>query len=96
MEEIKSGKKIDLFCDEQGVIKMGKRVYVPNKEELRRKILEEAHCAAYTMHPGSTKMYQDLKDHYWWKGMKKDVAKYVSKCLTCQQVKAEHRYPAGL
>ena len=75
---------------------MGKRVYVTNQEELRREILEEAHCATYAMHPGSTKMYQDLKDHYWWKGMKKDVAEYVSKCLTCQQVKAEHRHPAGL
>ena len=61
-----------------------------NKEELRRKILEEAHCFAYAMHPGSTKMYQDLKNNYWWKGMKKDIAKYVSKCLTCQQVKAKH------
>ena len=75
---------------------MGKRIYVSNKEELRREILEEAHCAAYAMHPGSTKMYQDLKDNYWWKGMKKDIAEYVSKCLTCQQVKAEHRHPAGL
>ena len=75
---------------------MGKRVYVPNKEELRREILEEAHYSAYAMHPGSTKMYQDLKDNYWWKRMKKDIAEYVSKCLTCQQVKAEHQRPAGL
>ena len=66
------------------------------KEELRREILEEAHCSAYAMHPRSTKMYQDLKDHYWWKEMKRDIAEYVSKCLTCQQVKAEHRHPAGL
>ena len=63
-EHIKSGKNKDLFCDEQGVIKMEKRIYVPNKEELRREILEEAHCSAYTMHPRSTKMYQDLKDNY--------------------------------
>ena len=96
MEDIKSGKNKDLNCDEQGVIKMGKRIYMLNKEELRREILEEVHCATYAMHPRSTKMYQDLKGHYWWKGMKKDVAEYVSKCLTCQQVKAEHRHPAGL
>ena len=56
-KDIKSEKNKDLFCDEQGVIKMGKRIYVPNKEELRREILEEAHCSAYAMHPGSTKMY---------------------------------------
>ena len=95
-EDIKSGKNKDLYCDEQGVIKIGERIYVPDKEELRRKILEEVHCSAYAMHPGSTKMYQDLKDHYWWKGMKKNIAEYVSKCLTCQQVKAEHQHPAGL
>ena len=94
-EDIKSGKNKELFCDEQGVIKMGKRIYVLNKEELRREILEEVHCAAYAMHPRNTKIYQDLKDNYWWKGMKKDISEYISKCLTCQQVKAEHRHPAG-
>ena len=56
-EEIKSGKNKDLSCDEQGIIRIGKRIFVPNKEELRREILEEAHCAAYAMHPRSTKMY---------------------------------------
>ena len=48
------------------------------------------------MHPGSTKMYRDLKQFYWWSGMKKDIVDYVSKCLTCQQVKAEHQVPSGL
>ena len=83
MEDIKSGKNKDLNCDEQGVIKMGKRIYVPDKKELRREILKEAHCSAYAMHPRSTKMYQNLKENYWWKGMKKDIAEYVFKCLTC-------------
>ena len=69
---------------------------MPDKEELRREILEEAHCSAYAMHPRSTKMYQNLKENYWWKGMKKDIAEYVFKCLTYQQVKAEHHRPAGL
>ena len=45
-KDIKSGKNKDLFCDERGVIKMGKRIYMPNKKELRRKILEKVHCAA--------------------------------------------------
>ena len=49
----------------------------------------------YTMHLGTTKMYQTLKAHYWWPTMKKDVAKYVSRCLTCQQVKAELQAPTG-
>ncbi|PPZ23015.1 hypothetical protein C5P36_27045, partial [Escherichia coli] len=48
------------------------------------------------MHPGGTKMYRGLKEHYWWMGMKRDVAEFISKCLTCQQVKAEHQIPTGL
>ena len=58
--------------------------------------MEEAHSSTYAMHPGSTKMYHTLKEHYWWKGMKRDIAEFVSRCLTCQQVKAEHQKPAGL
>ena len=63
--------------------------------ELKREIMEEAHSSAYAMHPGSTKMYHTLREHYWWKGMKKEIADFVSRCLTCQQVKAEHQKPAG-
>ena len=65
-------------------------------KELKKKFLFEAHNTIFTMHPRGNKMYQDLKQHYWWKGMKKDVTKYVSKCLTCQQVKAEHQLPTGI
>ncbi|KAL0411737.1 UNVERIFIED_CONTAM: Transposon Ty3-G Gag-Pol polyprotein [Sesamum latifolium] len=68
---------------------------VPNVEELRTEIMHEAHYAPYAMHPGSTKMYRDLRPYYWWPTMKKDVAEFVAKCLTCQQVKAEHQAPAG-
>ena len=57
--------------------------------------MEEAHSSAYAMHPGSTKMYRTLKEHYWWNGMKKEIANFVSICLTCQQVKAEHQKPVG-
>ena len=55
------------------------------------KLIYESHNTVFTMHPGGKKMYQDLKQYYWWRGMKKDVTEYVSKCLTCQQVKAEHQ-----
>ena len=58
--------------------------------------MEEAHFSAYSIHPGSTKMYHDLKDTYWWNGMKRDIAEFVSKCLTCQQVKLEHQRPLRL
>ncbi|KAL0426522.1 UNVERIFIED_CONTAM: Transposon Ty3-I Gag-Pol polyprotein [Sesamum latifolium] len=57
--------------------------------------MHEAHYAPYAMHPGSTKMYRDLRPYYWWPTMKKDVAEFMAKCLTCQQVKAEHQAPAG-
>jgi hypothetical protein len=58
--------------------------------------LREAHDSAYSIHPGSTKMYQDLKQKYWWYGVKKDVASHVALCDVCQRVKAEHQRPAGL
>ena len=69
---------------------------VPHNNELKKSILKEAHNTKYTMHPGGNKIYQDLKQHYWWPGMKKDITEYVAKCLTCQQVKAEHQVPSGL
>ena len=50
----------------------------------------------YTAHPGSTKMYQDLRRNFWWDGMKMDISKFVHKCLFCQQVKAEYKKSPGL
>ncbi|KAJ0704441.1 putative nucleotidyltransferase, Ribonuclease H [Helianthus annuus] len=73
-----------------------KRMWIPKLGNLRHRILEEAHKSKYTMHPGSDKMYQDLRKNFWLIGMKKDIATYVSKCLTCSQVKAEHQKPSGL
>jgi hypothetical protein len=58
--------------------------------------LREAHDSTYSIHPGSTKMYHDLKSRYWWYGMKRSIAKYVALCDNCQRVKAEHQRPAGL
>ena len=71
------------------------RLCVPDVDNLREEILEEAHFAAYSVHPGATKMYHSIRDFYWWNGLKKDVADYVAKCLTCHQVKAEHQKPSG-
>ncbi|GJT27236.1 reverse transcriptase domain-containing protein [Tanacetum coccineum] len=58
--------------------------------------MDEAHKSKYFVHPGADKMYYDLRDRYWWPGMKKDIAEYVSKCLTCLKVKSEHQRPSGL
>ncbi|GJZ32411.1 putative reverse transcriptase domain-containing protein [Tanacetum coccineum] len=59
-------------------------------------IMHESHMSKYSIHLGSDKMYQDLKKFYWWPNMKADIATYVSKCLTCSKVKAEHQKPSGL
>ncbi|GKD24252.1 putative reverse transcriptase domain-containing protein, partial [Tanacetum coccineum] len=59
-------------------------------------IMDEAHAVRYSIHPRADKMYYDLRDMYWWLGKKKDIATYVSKCLTCSKVKAEHQRPSGL
>ena len=72
------------------------RLCMPDDDGLKEEILSKANRSQYNFHPGSTKMYQNLRQHYWWNGMKKDVAKYVAKCLTCQQVKAQHCKPGGL
>ncbi|GJR23147.1 putative reverse transcriptase domain-containing protein [Tanacetum coccineum] len=58
--------------------------------------MHESHKSKYSVHPGSDKMYQDMKQLYWWPNMKADIATYVSKCLTCLRVKAEHQKPSGL
>ncbi|GKE79341.1 putative reverse transcriptase domain-containing protein [Tanacetum coccineum] len=63
---------------------------------IRDLIMLESHNSKYSIHPGSDKMYQDLKKLYWWPNMKADIATYVSKCLTCAKVKAEHQKPSGL
>ncbi|KAD3640135.1 hypothetical protein E3N88_29358 [Mikania micrantha] len=72
------------------------RIWVPSFGNLRKVIMDEAHKSQYSIHPGTDKMYQDPREFYWWPGMKKDIATYVCKCLTCLCVKAEHQRPFGL
>ncbi|GKA72960.1 putative reverse transcriptase domain-containing protein [Tanacetum coccineum] len=72
------------------------RIWVPLKGDVRTLMMDEAHTSKYSVHPGADKMYYDLRDRYWWPGMKKDIYEYVSKCLTCLKVKAEHQRPSGL
>nr|GEV80899.1 retrotransposon protein, putative, Ty3-gypsy subclass [Tanacetum cinerariifolium] len=73
-----------------------KRIWLPLHGGLRDLIMYESHKSKYSIHPGSTKLYQDLRKLYWWPNMKPDIAIYVSKCLTCAKVKAEHLKPSGL
>ncbi|GKB21225.1 putative reverse transcriptase domain-containing protein [Tanacetum coccineum] len=72
------------------------RIWVPLKGDVRTLIMDEAHKSKYSVHPGADKMYYDLRDRYWWPEMKKDIAVYVSRCLTCLKVKAEPQRSSGL
>nr|GFA06304.1 hypothetical protein [Tanacetum cinerariifolium] len=63
----------------------GDRLCVPSDPTLREAVLSEAHSSHFSIHPGSTKMYEDLKQHFWWNGMKQDIATYVGRCLICKQ-----------
>ncbi|GJW99603.1 putative reverse transcriptase domain-containing protein [Tanacetum coccineum] len=72
------------------------QIWVPLKGDVRTLIMDEAHKLKYSIYPGVNKMYYDLRDMYWWPGMKKDITMYVSKCLTSSKVKAEHQRPPGL
>ena len=89
------GETLSDWCvDADQYLLFGGGVYVP--EAIREEILREFHNSTFAIHPGSTKMYRDLLRQYRWPGMKRDLARYVSRCTTCRQVKAEHRRPGGL
>jgi hypothetical protein len=92
-ETMEKGNAPDFTEDDQGTISFRNRICVPDVGDLRKAILREAHDSAYSIHPSSTKMYQDLKMRYWWYGMKRDVATHVALCDTCHRVKAEHQKP---
>ncbi|GJR50293.1 putative reverse transcriptase domain-containing protein [Tanacetum coccineum] len=79
-----------------GTMCLNNRSWLPRYGDLRALIMHESHKSKYSVHPGSDKMYQDMKQLYWWPNMKADIATYVSKCLTCLRVKAEHQKPSGL
>jgi hypothetical protein len=89
-----SGK--DFQEDEEGVVWFKDRLCVPDIKSIRELILKEVHETAYSIHPGSEKMYQDLKKRLWWYGMKKEIAEYAAVCDNCQRIKTEHQKPLGL
>ncbi|WVZ97615.1 hypothetical protein U9M48_043134 [Paspalum notatum var. saurae] len=95
-EGINEEKRACFTLDDQGILWFKGRLVVPRDMELRKKILDEAHTSMFTMHPGSNKMYQDLKQKFWWTRMKREIAKYVSECDVCQRIKADHLKPAGM
>jgi hypothetical protein len=82
--------------DEKEILWFKDRLVVPKDRELRNQILSEAHSSKLSIHPGSSKMYQDLKPYYWWTKMKKEIAAYVARCDNCYRVKAIHMKPGLL
>nr|GFD14104.1 putative reverse transcriptase domain-containing protein [Tanacetum cinerariifolium] len=98
ISRIKEAQKEDneIWTIVENLDKQDSRLVVPNDVSLREALLTEAHSSPFSVHPGSLKMYHDLKQYFWWSGMKRDVATFVSKCLICQQVKIEHQRASGL
>ena len=87
-------KKVTL--NSKGILRLQGRMCVPDIPELRRKVLDECHKSRLSIHPGVSKMYNDLKRTFWWKSLKRDISIYVSRCSTCQQVKSDQQKLAGL
>jgi hypothetical protein len=92
-------QKVDKYkCfrhDSRGIIWFEDRLVVPKNPELKKKILDEAHLSKFSMHPRSNKMYHDLRSLYWWTRMKREIAKYIFECDTCQRIKASHLKVVG-
>jgi hypothetical protein len=84
------------YEDAEGTLWFKDRLVVPKKEALKKKILDEAHTLRYSIHPGSTKMYHDLRQQFWWTIMKRETARYVSECDICRKVKADYMKPGCL
>ena len=91
-----SAEHPDWSVSSDGCLRFRGRLWIPAVTELRDSILEESHRSRFTVHPGRTKMYHDVKRLFWWPGMKSDVSEFVRNCEICQRVKAEHRKPGGL
>jgi len=87
------GKDYKMGSD--GILRFRDRVCVPGNWRLRKQIMVEGHKSRLSIHLGMTKMYQDLKQSFWWNGMKTDVANFVASCLVCQKAKIEHQRPGG-
>ncbi|GKA60586.1 putative reverse transcriptase domain-containing protein [Tanacetum coccineum] len=87
-------EKLEPHAD--GTLCLNDKSWLPCYGDLRSVIMHESHKSKYSIHPGSEKMYQDMKKLYWWPNVKADITTYVSKCLTCSRVKAEHQRPSRL
>jgi hypothetical protein len=95
-EKVRTGQQTDFSIDDTDVLWFKNRPVVPKVPKLRQLILDEAHSTRFSIHPGSNKMYQDLKLRFWWTKMKVEIARYVTRCDTCRKVKVVHLKSAGM
>ncbi|GKA01454.1 putative reverse transcriptase domain-containing protein [Tanacetum coccineum] len=96
LRESDNPRKEKLEPRADGTLCLSNRNWLPCYGDLRALIMHKSHKLKSSIHPSSDKMYQDMKKLYWWPNMKANIATYVSKCLTCLKVKAEHQKPSGL
>ena len=88
-------KQDRLTWEEDGVVYMDGRIYIPNNKKIKKKILKENHDSVNVGHPGQHRMLELLKRTYWWPGLKEDIKKYVQGCFKCQQNKVQHQRKTG-
>jgi hypothetical protein len=93
---ISEGKAKGFHEDEEWILWFEKRICVPQDPELQKLVFQEAHDSPYSIQPGNTKMYMDVKERFWWNNLKRYIAEYIALCDVCNRVKAERQKPAGL
>ena len=99
--DIADGKPSAFTVDREGVVYYENRLVVTRYKgrhenlDMTPHVMKAAHDSPLSIHPGSTKMYQDLRQQFWWPNMKQDIARYVSECDVCRRVKGEHQKPSG-
>ena len=95
MDKVRKGDKSDFVLMDDNTLKFKNRLCIPHVGGLRTELLKYFHNSRFTVHPGEMEMYSDMKQLYWWLGLKRDIVKFTTQCLVCQQVKAEHQRPRG-
>ena len=88
-------KNNGLLWEEDGIVYMEERIYVPNSKKLKEKIIQENHDSVDVEYPGQQRMLELIKQNYWWLGLKEDIKKYIQGCFKCQQNKVQHQKKSG-
>ena len=95
MSWVGTEKGKDYWMWSDGILRFRDRVCVPGNWRLRKQILTEGHKSRLNIHPCMTKMYKDMKQSFWWNGMKTNVGNFMASCLVCQKANIEHQRPGG-